>query len=303
MIKIKEGFKGERFASLPDDILQEYSHNPLIRNLYIRKIGFFPHVKYHYVQKEKGCDYGMLIYCTGGKGWYKIEEKTYEIKENQYIVIPPNIPYSFGADDSDPWTIYWIHFKGALTEQFIPKSHAPKNILPGDYSRLQDRLDLFEEIYNSFSMGYTLENMIYASMCLYQFLASFLYLDQYRSINLPTHKEYLLLSARAVHYMQENIHQNLSLEQIASYFKYSTSHFCTLFQKETGVSPINYFIRLKMQKACQYLEMTNRKINEVAASLGFEEPAYFTKMFTKMIGITPSQYRKRESAVHRGEIK
>ena len=157
MIKIKEGFKGERFASLPDDILQEYSHNPLIRNLYIRKIGFFPHVKYHYVQKEKGCDYGMLIYCTGGKGWYKIEEKTYEIKENQYIIIPPNVPYSFGADDSDPWTIYWIHFKGALTEQFIPKSHAPKNILPEDYSRLQDRLDLFEEIYNSFSMGYTLE--------------------------------------------------------------------------------------------------------------------------------------------------
>lgn len=303
MIKIKEGFKGERFASLPDDILQEYSHNPLIRNLYIRKIGFFPHVKYHYVQKEKGCDYGMLIYCTGGKGWYKIEEKTYEIKENQYIIIPPNVPYSFGADDSDPWTIYWIHFKGALTEQFIPKSHAPKNILPGDYSRLQDRLDLFEEIYNSFSMGYTLENMIYSSMCLYQFLASFLYLDQYRSINLPTHKEYLLLSARAVHYMQENIHQNLSLEQIASYIKYSTSHFCTLFQKETGVSPINYFIRLKMQKACQYLEMTNRKINEVAALLGFEEPAYFTKMFTKMIGITPSQYRKRESAVHQGEIK
>ena len=169
MIKIKEGFKGERFASLPDDILQEYSHNPLIRNLYIRKIGFFPHVKYHYVQKEKGCDYGMLIYCTGGKGWYKIEEKTYEIKENQYIIIPPNVPYSFGADDSDPWTIYWIHFKGTLTEQFIPKSHAPKNILPGDYSRLQDRLDLFEEIYNSFSMGYTLENMIYSSMCLYYY--------------------------------------------------------------------------------------------------------------------------------------
>ncbi|MBS7342321.1 MAG: AraC family transcriptional regulator, partial [Parabacteroides sp.] len=46
-----------------------------------------------------------------------------------------------------------------------------------------------------------------------------------------------------------------------------------------------------------------RKINEVAALLGFEEPAYFTKMFTKMIGITPSQYRKRESAVHLGEIK
>ena len=58
-----------------------------------------------------------------------------------------------------------------------------------------------------------------------------------------------------------------------------------------------------MQKACQYLEMTNRKINEVAALLGFEEPAYFTKMFTKMIGITPSQYRKRESSVHQKEVQ
>lgn len=303
MIKIKEGFKGERFATLPEGILQEYSRNPLVRNLYIRKMGFFPHVKYHYVQKEKGCDYAMLIYCTGGKGWYTIGGKTHEINENQYIILPSRVPYSFGAHDEAPWTIYWIHFKGILADRFVPSNHTPRNILPGDYSRLQDRLNLFEEIYHSFSMGYTLENLIYSSMCLYQFLASFLYLDQYRSINLPTHKEYLLLSAKAVHYMQENIHQNLTLEQIAGYFKYSPSHFCTLFQKETGVSPINYYIRLKMQKACQYLEMTHNKIYEVATLLGFEEPAYFTRMFTKIIGMTPTQYRKQESSVHQDELK
>ena len=67
MIKIKEGFKGQRLLSLPEDLLKKYSHHPLVEALYVRKIGFFPKVKYHYVQKNRGTDYHMLIYCTGGK--------------------------------------------------------------------------------------------------------------------------------------------------------------------------------------------------------------------------------------------
>ena len=68
MIKMKEGFKGERFVYLPEESLKEYSKDPLIGNLYIRKIGFFPKVKFHYVQKDSGVDYAMLIYCTDGRG-------------------------------------------------------------------------------------------------------------------------------------------------------------------------------------------------------------------------------------------
>ena len=61
MAKIKEGFKGERVLSLPEDILHKYSRDPLIGALYIRKIGFFPKVKYHYVQKDNGTRYCMVM--------------------------------------------------------------------------------------------------------------------------------------------------------------------------------------------------------------------------------------------------
>ena len=101
MIKIKEGFKGERSISLPEELLTQYSKDPLIGNLYVRKIGFFPKVKYHFVQKDKGCNYSMLIYCTDGKGWYRIKGKEYRIEQNQYIIIPANEPYAFGADEKD----------------------------------------------------------------------------------------------------------------------------------------------------------------------------------------------------------
>ena len=135
MVKIKEGFKGERLVSLPEELLASYRREPLINNLYVRKIGFFPRVKYHFLQKEHGCDYAMLIYCTEGKGWYRILGKQYTVEKYQYIIIPPGIPYSFGADEGDPWTIYWLHFQGKLCDQFLPSHPVPVTISPNEYSR------------------------------------------------------------------------------------------------------------------------------------------------------------------------
>ena len=295
MARIKEGFKGEKVVSLPEDLLQTYSKDPLIGNLYPRKIGYFPRVHYHYVQKLQGCDYCMLIYCVGGKGWCKIEDVTYQIVQDQYILLPAHKPYSFGADNFEPWTIYFLHFRGTLSGQFFTKQQGPQTILPGKHSRLQERIQLFEEIYQKFAMGYIQEYMAYASLCLYQLLGSFVYLEQYcYTMHTPQTKE-VSFATRVIHYMQENLQRDLELKQLADNFKYSPSHFSVLFQKETGVSPINYFIRLKMQKACQYLELSRMKIFEISQMLGFDEPAYFSRLFTKVIGMTPTAYRKQES--------
>ena len=293
MIKIKEGFRGERFVFLPEETLMKYSKDPLIGNLYIRKIGFFPKVKYHYVQKEQGVDYAMLIYCTDGKGLYHIYDKTYQVEKNQYIIIPPHIPYSFEADVNDPWTIYWIHFRGKLIESFLSSNLSPQVILSDERSRLQVRIRLFEEAYNSFAMGYIKEYLSYSSLCLYTLLSTFIFQKQFRHIGAPNHHE-LSFSMRVIHYLQEHVETNLTLQDLAKFFKYSESHFSSLFQKETGTSPIHYFTCLKIQKACQYIELTDMKLNEIAMRLGFEEQAYFSRVFTKVTGITPSAYRKKE---------
>lgn len=296
MVKIKEGFKGERLLSLSENILHEYKFHPLISALYVRKIGFFPKVKYHYMQKKDGTNYCMLIYCISGKGWFVLNGKEKQsLLPNQYIILPSNTPYTFGADEEDPWTIYWIHFEGKMACSFLSHPIVPRSILPGNTSRVQDRIDLFEEIYSNFSMAYIKEYMIQASMCLYPFLSSFLYVEQYRYYK-QKHLQEQTFSVQVIHYMQENIANNMNLEQLASHFKYSASHFSALFQKETGIAPISYYIQLKIQKACQYIELTNMKLLEIAEIVGFEEPAYFTRIFTKVMGCSPSEYRRRETS-------
>lgn len=154
MVKMKEGFKGERFASLPDNLLETYSKDPLIGDLFLRKIGYFPRVKYHYIQKEHGCDYTMLIYCTDGEGWYEIYGEKHILRKNEYIILPQNTPYAFGANNENPWTIYWLHFKGKNCKYYQPGSCVPRSITPDNHSRLQDRLLLFEEIYHCFSLAH-----------------------------------------------------------------------------------------------------------------------------------------------------
>ena len=293
MIHLKQGFKGQRLIAISSEVLLNSELNPLTNSLYITKIGFFPVVKYHFNKKDHGVDYYIIIYCTSGEGWCKIGEKTYSVTENKYIILPPNEPYSFGANTTNPWTIYWIHFKGKLASSFSKSPIIPQQIQDTENSRLQDRIHLFEEIYENLELSFHSDHYCYASLCLFHFLASFIYIDQYHQIRNKDVKEYRF-SEKVIYYMRENVESNLTLELLAKHFNFSPSHFSARFQKETKQSPIKYFISLKIEKACQYLELSNIKISDIYLKLGFNDAAYFSRIFSKVMGICPSKYRERE---------
>lgn len=293
MLKQKEGFKGQRLIAISTEVILNNEHNPLTMSLYATKIGFFPAVKYHFIKKDSGVDYHMLIYCTSGEGWYKIGTNTYAIKENQFLILPPNTPYSFGAHSANPWTIYWIHFKGKLASSFLTLPIIPCQISPDIDSRLQDRIKMFEEIYENLELSFHSNHYNYASLCLFHLLASFKYAQQFRQIRNQDGIE-KQFSQKVIYYMRENVEHNLTLEHFARHFNYSPSHFSSLFHGETKQSPIKYFINLKIEKACQYLELSNLKISDIYPKLGFKDAAYFSRIFGKIMGLSPSKYKEQE---------
>lgn len=72
---------------------------------------------------------------------------------------------------------------------------------------------------------------------------------------------------------------------------YSQSHFSSLFKKKTGESPIAYFNRQKIEYACKLLKETDLKINQICFKIGIEDSFYFSRLFSKTMGMSPTKYR------------
>jgi AraC-like DNA-binding protein len=71
----------------------------------------------------------------------------------------------------------------------------------------------------------------------------------------------------------------------------SVSTFCHLFRKQMHTSPVHFFIRMKMHRACELLDTTDLSVHEIGARVGYEDPFYFCRIFKKMMGQTASEYR------------
>jgi AraC-like DNA-binding protein len=95
--------------------------------------------------------------------------------------------------------------------------------------------------------------------------------------------------------MQQNLDMPLTLNELAAEVHISPSHYSALFRKKTGYPPLEYFNHMKIQKACQYLQFTNLQVKEIAYKLGINDPSYFSRFFTNVMGQSPNLYRSRKN--------
>lgn len=95
----------------------------------------------------------------------------------------------------------------------------------------------------------------------------------------------------AIIYIQENIHQPISLDEIANHVAYSPYHFSRLFKKQTGISPLYYVSSLRLQKAKEMLLKTNLTVRDIGLEIGQQSLGTFTTRFTERVGQSPAQFR------------
>lgn len=284
----KDGFENEKLLILPRDVVLMMSGQPLTKNLYITDIGFFPHAQYHYTERKEGTNQNILIYCVNGEGFLIIHGKKQKVPKGSAIIIPKNTPHSYGSNTDNPWDIYWMHFNGELAEEYFKVDNFSP-IIDVPLSNLPILINLFRSIFDALTRGYTLSNIIYASQCFSHFLASIFYMPYNRHDYKDKHIKYV---ENSINFMEQNLDKNLLLDELASYNNLSKSQFIQVFKTKTGYSPIDFFIHLKIQKACSYLDLTDLTISEIALKVGYSDQYYFSRIFKKYMGLCPSDYRK-----------
>jgi AraC-like DNA-binding protein len=285
--KKRDGFIGEKLLSLPAMVRRNMIlPDPVLSRLFVAEIGYFPKAAGHYRRRREGCADNILIYCVGGKGWYTVRDKRFMLAPNEFVILPATRDaLSYGADEKDPWTIYWIHFSGDDVDIFnqrygIGSSHDPRPIMYNEKG-----LQLWETIYHNYEAGYTNETVANANFCLYHLIATFLF-----PAHTPQAKKDNVID-EAIGYMRGKLDKTLTVKELAHACGLSGSHFSHLFHKTTGMPPLEYFIRLKLERACIYLFDSDLKIKEIAYHVGYDDPYYFSRLFKKHMHMSPHQYR------------
>lgn len=113
--------------------------------------------------------------------------------------------------------------------------------------------------------------------------------------------------AGSIAYMMQHLNQPLQVAALAAQASISPSHYFALFKRQVGCPPIDYFIRLRMERARELLESTSSSVKEIAAALGYHDPFYFSRVFKSVNSVAPSAYREsykntQKDTCARGEI-
>jgi AraC-like DNA-binding protein len=282
----KQGFEGERVLELSKAQQHQIANK---ETLVFSKIGFFPKAKYQSDENLMGNPHFILVYCIKGYGKAKIKHIEYEIRAGEFFFIPKNTPYFYQASLSNPWTIYWFEFDGhtanAMLQLFFTHTKSHKGYLAYNPERIQ----LFDVVYKNLKRGYSKDILLLLNMSLLHFLSSFIFSIRIKAKQKDKHQE---ITNAAIDFMNKNLYKSLALKTIVQHVNVSVPHFSSLFKSKTGISPLDYFNQLKMQRACEYLEYTDMLVKEIAFKMGIEDAQYFSRVFSRVMGMSPNAYRK-----------
>lgn len=274
---------------IPKPLINQLALNILSRGLYPSSFGKYISASNHYTKRHKHTD-NLVIFCFDGKGQFSTPTGQGTIKKGDVLFLPKGVEHQYKSSNNDPWSIYWVHIEGHLFEQFMDFIGVNNSNLILNISNQAAFIDEFEQLLSTRNKSYQLSSFILASNIIKKMFALF-------TVNSPSKLEQSKQDfnlSKVTSFMEENISQKINLQEIADSLKLSKFYFAKKFLQHTGVSPIRYFLELKIKHACKLLDESNISVKDVALKIGYDDPYYFSRLFKKIMGLSPTQYRQSQ---------
>lgn len=226
----------------------------------------------------------LFVYVKSGKGTLIRDDRRIELATNDVLVMFPDEKIHYETAPDVPWTILWVGVYGELVYRYLdllgitpdrPVYPAPQ---PQTLENTMKRIIALSQID-------TMDSHIRLIGELHRFFACLMP----GSKTPVTYSDYVF---HAVEYIKLHYDQPLLVRAIAQALHIDISYLAKLFKKETGKTPTQWIASYRMEKACRLLLESNLSIGEVAASVGINDPLFFSRKFNRMFNMSPSAYKK-----------
>jgi AraC-like DNA-binding protein len=231
----------------------------------------------------------QINYITEGEGVLETREGVFNIREGSIILLHPNVWHRYRPLKHSGWKEHYIGFIGDLADKMIKSSDLLADMQVLQIGFQEQIIDVFQEIFNEIKS----EKPGYHQVC-----AGLVMTILGRIISLKKNENFLHSQIeqaiqKACLIIRDNLSKNLNIELMAVDLNVNYSHFRKAFKKYTGLSPMQYHTSLRLKQAVFLLTNTELSIKEITFNLGFCTVFYFSKLFKEKVGITPSEFRKR----------
>ena len=236
----------------------------------------------------------QLLYIAAGKGEFYFKgskEPTIVTKGNMILFRPgePQVYYYYAIDKTE---VYWVHFTGWKVEEYLERYELPKdeNVF---YTGVSPD---YPWIYNQMIRELQIQRVNHEDMISLYMHHIFITINRYIKEGRETKNDTINDIERAAHYFKDNYNKPISVEQYAAEHLMSVNWFIHSFKSVMKMSPMQYIISLRIAMAKGYLENSTKNISEISNEIGYENALYFSRLFRKYVGMTPTQYRKKNRA-------
>lgn len=244
----------------------------------------------HFVTDRKsGRKDFQLLYVAQGSANFIIDGVEREVSGGNFVIYYPNQPQYYEYVGAKKPVVYWVHFSG-VDAQSLAESAGFSRQTQVLQSGAQPQVEAtFERIINELQV----QQKCFEQFCQIELARLFALIQRYEPAqgvaghaNIPVHVR------DAITYFHAHASDNLLIEDYAHASAMSVSWFIRQFREFVGESPKQYITRIRLNEAKMLLESTDYSIGHVARMVGYDNPLYFSRVFTKYMGLSPRDYRR-----------
>jgi AraC-like DNA-binding protein len=230
-----------------------------------------------------------FLYISEGGGRLRSFEGEFILRPGSLVVLVPGEKHRYAPDPETGWTAYWIGFSGTIPGGWLEKGGLGKNITVHSILNQKEMLIPFEEAVD-FTRSRRRALRQFLVSCIIRILA---YLIEDRNIKSDSPAPDIIEHSKSI--FEKSIYYPMDMDELTRILNINYQTLLDQFREKTGMTPYQYFLQLKINRAKELLMEGTLSIKEISYKLSFDSPYYFSRLFKRKTGFPPSQWSNTTS--------